>query len=284
MTNFEAVEKFKQCMELKGFAPSTRKAYLMHINHFSRYFEIPYEDMSYEHVRDFLLDAIKRRKLSTEYVNSCYSAIKFLYETILQRDWNMKHIPRVKKKQKLPCVLSMDEVKAILDQVQNLKHKAMLTTIYSAGLRVSEAAKLKICDIDSKNMQIFIRQGKGNKDRYAILSKTTLDTLREYYKVYKPKEWLFPGQDPSLPITPRTIQSVFNEAKSKAGITKAATTHTLRHSFATHLIENKTHILKVKELLGHDSLNTTILYIHLARKDVFNIVSPMDIIGGPSNE
>ena len=193
MNNNEAIEKFKQCMELKGYAPSTKKAYLMHINHFTKFFEICFENMNYDHVRDFLFDAINRRKLSSEYINSTYSAIRFLYETVFQREWNMKHIPRIKKKRKLPKVLSMEDIKSIINNVQNLKHKAMLVLLYSAGLRVSEVANLKVTDIDSKSMQIFIRQGKGNKDRYAILSKTALFHLRNTTKYTNLKSGCFQG-------------------------------------------------------------------------------------------
>lgn len=271
-------------MDLRGFAPSTQKLYLMHLQHFFKHFNTSFEERNYDHVREYLLNAIKVRKLSSEYINASYSAIRFLYESVFERDWNMKHVPRLKKSRKLPKVLSMDEVKLIFNSTQNLKHKAIFVTTYSAGLRVSEVANLRVSDINSKNMQIFIRQGKGNKDRYAILSHTALNILREYYKVYKPIDWLFPGQYPSKPIHTRTIQNVFKESLIKSGIKKDATPHTLRHSFATHLIENDTNILKVKELLGHDNINTTIQYIHLAKNDVFSIVSPIDLIGGICND
>lgn len=276
MTNNLAFKKMKQMMELRGFAASTQKAYMMHLRQFTNHFSIPFSDMGYDHVRDFLHHAISIRKLSCEYVNSCYSAIRFLYETVFERDWNMKHIPRIKKKRKFPEVLSKEEILKIINSLDNLKHKAMLVTAYSAGLRVSDVANLKISDVDSKNMQLFIRQSKGNKDRYALLSKTNLDILRRYYKEFKPKEWLFPGQNPSLPISTRTIQHVFNDAKKRAGIHKNVSPHTLRHSFATHLIEQGANLLTVKDLMGHDSIETTIQYIHLARRDVLGVSSPID--------
>lgn len=276
MTNNLAFEKMKQMMELRGFAASTQKTYMMHLRQFTNHFSISFSDMDYDHVRDFLHHAISIRKLSCEYVNSCYSAIRFLYEAVFERDWNMKHIPRIKKKRKFPEVLSKDEILKIINSLDNLKHKAMLVTAYSAGLRVSDVANLKIIDVDSNNMQLFIRQSKGNKDRYALLSKTNLDILRRYYKEFKPKEWLFPGQNPSLPISTRTIQHVFNDAKNRAGIHKKVSPHTLRHSFATHLIEQGANLLTVKDLMGHDSIETTILYIHLARRDVLGVSSPID--------
>jgi len=276
MTNEQAFKRMKEMMDLRGFAPSTQRTYLMHIKHLTEHFSIPFCDMGYDHVKDFLIHAINIRKLSCEYVNSAYSSFRFLYEAVFEREWNMRHIPRVKKKRKFPEVLSKEEIKKLLNAVSNIKHKAMLTLAYSAGLRVNEIAKLKVTDIDSKNMQIFIRQAKGNKDRFALLSTSTLALLREYYKLYRPKEWLFPGQNPSYAISTRTIQAAFNDAKKIAGINPKSTPHTLRHSFATHLVEQGTHLLTVKELLGHESIDTTAMYIHLAKRDILGVRSPFD--------
>jgi len=281
MTNNQAIEKMKQMMELRGFALSTQKTYLMHLRLFTNHFSLPFSNMDYDHVRDYLLHSINIKKLSSQYINSCYSAIKFLYEAVFEREWNMKHIPRLKNKRKFPEVMSKHEISKLIQSVQNLKHKAMLVTAYSSGLRVSEVANLKVTDIDSKNMRIFIRQGKGNKDRYALLSNTNLNILREYFKQYRPKEWLFPSVNPSNPINTRTIQAVFSEAREKAGIDKKVTPHTLRHSFATHLVEQGTNLLKVKELLGHETIDTTLLYVHLARQDILSVTSPID--GGEFN-
>lgn len=281
MTNEQALKRMTEMMDLRGFAPSTQRTYLMHLRHLTNHFSTPFCDMGYDHVKDFLVHAINIRKLSCEYVNSAYSSIRFLYETVFERDWNMRHIPRVKKKRKFPEVLSKEDINKLFNAVSNVKHKAMLVVAYSAGLRVNEVAKLKITDIDSKNMQIFIRQAKGNKDRYALLSNTTLELLRKYYKLYHPKEWLFPGQNPNYPISTRTIQAAFNDAKKIAGINQRATPHTLRHSFATHLIEQGTNLLTVKDLLGHESVDTTAMYIHLARRDVLGVRSPFD--GGDFN-
>lgn len=170
---------------------------------------------------------------------------------------------------------------SMINSLSNLKHKAVLAVIYSAGLRVSEAANLLITDIDSKNMRIFIRQGKGNKDRYAQLANGTLEILREYFKEFRPKEWLFQSASSTngkpFPIHTRTIQNTFQEARIKAGISKRVTPHSLRHSYATHLLENGTNLIKVKDLLGHDKLETTMLYVHLASKDILDTKSPFDI-------
>ena len=279
MTNQKAFEQMKKAMDLRGFAPSTQKAYLGAVRHLERSITIPLCDADYEHVREFLLNAINVRKLSSQYINTTYSGFKFLFECVFQREWNMKHIPRLKKKHKLPLVLSQNEVQSIFAAVTNLKHKAILMTIYSAGLRVSEAVNLRITDIDSENMRIFIRQGKGNKNRYAVLGHSTLKILREYFKEYRPKVWLFQTANSDAfpkPVHTRTVQHVFREAKVRACIKANATPHTLRHSFATHLVERGISLLKVKELLGHDKLETTMLYVHLANKDIFAVKSPID--------
>jgi len=194
----------------------------------------------------------------------------------------MKHIPRLKKRKFMPAVLSLSEVKSIFDSVNNLKHKAILMTIYSAGLRVSEAANLKISDIDSRNMQILIRQSKGFKDRYSLLSHSNLSILRNYWKLFHPKVWLFPGVPDSKPISIRTIEQIFYDAKLKACISKKVSVHSLRHSFATHLLESGTNILHIQQLLGHENIQTTIKYVHLLRMDVLNVVSPLDILEVPN--
>jgi site-specific recombinase XerD len=202
----------------------------------------------------------------------------------LERDWKVEKVSRIKEGRKLPSVLSQSEVKAILDATENLKHRALLMTIYASGLRVSEAANLKVTDIDSKNMQIFIDQGKGKKDRYTILSKSNLEVLRKYWKRYQPKLYLFPGKTAGSPVSVRTIQKVFEAAKDKAGIKKKASVHTLRHSFATHLLDAGTDICYIQKLLGHTDINTTTIYLHLRRMDLLNIKSPLDSLTGTDNE
>jgi integrase/recombinase XerD len=196
----------------------------------------------------------------------------------------MLHVPRVKKKTKLPTLLSPQEVRRILDATSNLKHKAILSTIYSAGLRVSEAAHLKISDIHSDNMRILVRQAKGNKDRYSILSTTNLLLLRRYWKVYRPNDWLFPGIPATKPIAIRTIQSVFRQSVGTAGINKTVSTHTLRHCFATHLLNQGARILQIKELLGHSHIQTTSMYLHLTHAQVLGLKSPLDFQDGDDHD
>ncbi|WP_243186901.1 tyrosine-type recombinase/integrase [Clostridium muellerianum] len=190
----------------------------------------------------------------------------------------------MKEPRRLPVVLSPQKVKSIFDVTDNIKHKAILMTTYSAGLRVSEVCKLKIKDIDSKNMQIFIRQGKGKKDRYSLLSKANLKILREYWKKYKPKEFLFPGRYCIDPISTRSVQRIFEKALKKTRIAKNATVHTLRHSFATHLLDAGTDICFIQRLLGHTRITTTTIYLHLRRMDLLSIKSPLDILLGEEND
>jgi site-specific recombinase XerD len=180
-----------------------------------------------------------------------------------------------KRRRKLPIVLDLSEVESLFSVTKNLKHKAMLMITYSSGLRVSEAARLKMTDIDSKRMTVRIRQGKGG-DRYSILSQTALEQLRQYWKKYRPTEWLFDGQKKDDHITAHTIQCIFYAAKKRAGITKPASVHTLRHSFATHLIEAGTSLHHVQLLLGHRSPTTTTVYLHVSRLNLSQVISPLD--------
>ena len=273
-------EQMKMDLELKGFSPNTQKLYIAHVKRFAEHFMKSPLDLGESEIKQYLYFLITERNLSNSYVSGTYSALKFLYETTLKRKWEMEGIPRTKKLKKLPMILSKDEVKRLINVTTNLKHKAILATIYSAGLRVSEAANLKLTDIDSSNMQIRVEQGKGNKDRYTLLSDKNLELLRQYYKLYHPTTWLFPGQSNNAPLTARTIQRVFEQLIQKASINKAVTVHSLRHSFATHLLEAGTDIYHIQLLLGHSSIKTTSIYIHLTNKNLLNLKSPLDTIVG----
>lgn len=267
-------------MELRGFAKSTQRTYVAHMQRFFAFCGKPPAAVGYDEVRAFLHHAITVRKLSSAYVNSAYGAIKFYYQSVLFRDWNMLHVPRVKKKSFLPTILSFQEVRQILDATPNLKHRAILTTIYSAGLRVSEAAHLQISDIHSANMRLLVRQAKGNKDRYTILSQSNLLLLRQYWKTCRPSVWLFPGMPSTKPIAVRSIQSVFKDSLRTAGISKDVSVHTLRHCFATHLLNQGASILQIKDLLGHSDIQTTSLYLHLTHAQVLGLTSPLDFHDG----
>lgn len=268
--------KMKMDFELKGYSPLTFKNYVLNIKKFSDFYNKSPELLGDFEIREYLHYCITERKLSEGTVNTIYSALRFFYETTLERDWRLKKLFRTKVPKKLPVVLSKEEIKNIFHSIDNLKHKAILMTVYAAGLRVSEVVKLTVNDIDSKNMQIIIREGKGKKDRYSILSESNLMILRDYWKKYKPEQFLFEGQMPQAHISTRTVQHIFTNAKNKSGIKKKASVHTLRHSFATHLLEAGTDICYIQRLLGHTRISTTTIYLHIQRADLLNIKSPLD--------
>lgn len=273
----QLIEKMTDDMQLRGFSPKTIYAYTSHVKRFEEHFEKHPARMGEKQVRQYLLHVISQG-ISSSYANGCYSALRFLYETTLSKDWNMKNIPRSKKQSKLPIVLSLQEVLSIFNAVSNLKHKAMLMTTYDAGLRVSETSNLLVSDIDSSRMSIFVRQGKGQRDRYSLLSQTNLLVLREYWRQYRPSSYLFPGASPDTPISTRTIQQVFYDARNKAGIDKPASVHSLRHSFATHLLEAGTDLFRIQQLLGHFNLETTSKYLHMVQGKVLQVKSPLDLL------
>jgi integrase/recombinase XerD len=274
----ELHQKMQQDMQLRGFSPNTQRTYLNNLRRFESFFQKPAESLNTDDLRNYLLHLITIKKSSGEYVDSVYSSLKFFYKNTLGRTWNMTEVPRLRRTKKLPVVLSRNEIKQLLAVTSNLKFKAMFTTAYSGGLRVSEIAHLKISDIDSENMQILIRQGKGNLDRYTILSKANLKALRQYWIQYRPKDWLFPGKLPGQPLRTRAIQDAFLKMRNKAGINKKASMHSLRHSFATHLLENGTDIVRIQRLLGHANLDTTLLYLQVAKIRLLQVKSPLDTL------
>lgn len=224
---------------------------------------------------EFLRYLVNERRVSTSYQNQSINAIKFYYERVCGGSRKIYLIDRPREETYLPEVLSEEEVKAILDATENLKHKALLMTIYSAGLRVSEATNLKIKDIDSQRMQIRVEQGKGKKDRYTLLGKKTLEILRKYVKEYKPLNFLFEGTKGES-YSPRSIQMILKNSVRKVGISKHVSVHTLRHSFATHLLEAGTDLRYIQSLLGHESSKTTEIYTHITKKGFDQIINPLD--------
>jgi integrase/recombinase XerD len=273
-------DQMKMDMELKGFSVKTQDAYIRYVKTFVEYFGKSPMQMGEDEIRQYLHHLITEKQLSTSHINVVHSALKFFFTTTLQRQWNNIKIPRTKSPKKLPIVLAGSEIKQLLDVTINPKHRAILMTTYAAGLRVSETANLKLEDIDYKRMQIRVNEGKGKKDRYTILSAVNLKLLRDYWTLYRPNTWLFPGESPDKPITTRTIQKVFEISRDKAGIVKPSTVHSLRHSFATHLLETGTDIFHIQRLMGHSSPKTTSIYIHVKQEDLLKIVSPLDHLFG----
>jgi len=280
----ELREKMKMDMELRGYSPRTIVGYIRQVSNFAKFYNKSPESLGEKEIRDYLHYCIMEKKLSEVTVNFINASLKFFFTKTLNRYWNINKIARIKVPKKLPCILSREEVKSIFDVTENLKHKAILMTVYSAGLRVSEVCNLKTTDIDSKNMQILIRQGKGKKDRYSLLSEVNLKILREYWIRYHPTEYLFSGNGRTYAITPRTVQRILEKSVKKTGITKHASVHTLRHCFATHLLENGTDICYIQRLLGHSNITTTTIYLHLRRMDLLNIKSPLDMLLGEKDD
>ncbi|MEW6666615.1 MAG: site-specific integrase [Thermodesulfobacteriota bacterium] len=267
-------------MKLRGLSRRTITTYLACMKNVAVYFGKSPAELSDEEIRDYLCYLMEEKKASQSALVQTYSALKFFFEKTLQRKWNDQRIPRSKQHKKLPGVLSREEVESVFCATGNLKHRAILMTIYGAGLRVGEATRLKVSDIDSERMTIRINEGKGMKDRYTLLGERNLEVLRHYYKAYRPSERLFPGKDPSESVSVSSVQRVFKASLQKSGITKKASVHTLRHSFATHLLESGTDLYYIQRLLGHKSASTTSVYLHVAGKDMGKIKSPIDSSGG----
>jgi len=263
-------------LKLKGYSPKTRKAYLGQAFRFFATQGKELQDVKCGDVREYILNLLDDKECSHAYVSQCISAVKFLFHQVLGRFDVMTDIPRPKKENKLPLVLSQDEVSKIFASILNVKHRNILLLTYSAGLRVGEVVRLKVEDIDSERMLIHIRQGKGRKDRYTMLSPYVLTELREYARKYRPETWLFPGNKEGGHLTERSVQKVFENACEKAGIKKDVSVHTLRHSFATHLLEGGTDLRYIQELLGHKSSKTTEIYTHVSEQTIGKIQSPLD--------
>lgn len=272
----ELRESMKRALVLRGYSRGTIKVYLQHVARFVRYFGKSPRVLDREEIYEYLLYLTEKRKVSTAYRDQAVSALKFLYGRVLGRPFVAEALPRPKKEHKLPPVLSAGEVSRILGSVRNIKHLSILMLMYSAGLRVGEVVKLRVTDIDSDRRMIHIRGAKGKKDRYSVLSGVALNVLRMYWRLYKPRDWLFPGGRSGRHLRVRTVQKIVEQAAERAGITKRVSSHTLRHSFATHLLEGGTDLRYIQELLGHKSSKTTEVYTHVARRDIARITSPLD--------
>jgi len=252
--------KMIQQMQLKGYSTSSIQNYTKCIEGLANYYKTPPDLLSIEQVRNYIHFNLIEKKLSKSWVNQIVSALKILFCDILKREWSDLDIPRPRREKKLPVVLSKQEVSQLIGVTINLKHRALLTLKYSSGLRLSEIKNLKIGDIDSKRMMVRIVQAKGFKDRYSILSPVALDLLRDYWKTYRPVTWLFETKK-SQAMADKTIQCVFKNALRKTGIKKQVGIHSLRHSFATHMMEQGVSLPIIQQLLGHKSLRTTSVYL-----------------------
>jgi site-specific recombinase XerD len=269
----------KTDMQLRGLATSTQESYQRYTRKFLEHCcakEV--DELDESDARGFLIRLLQEGKLDISSINLHNAAVRFFFAVTLNKTLNYLQLPRFKKRKTLPEILSRKETQRLIHDCHNLKHKAYFLLAYGGGLRVSEIANLRIKDIDSGAMRIFVRGGKGSKDRYTLLSNECLCALREYWSVYRPKHpegWLFLGQGKSERITTAGISSALERWAGYLGITKAITMHSLRHGFATHLLEDGASIFQIKELLGHASLSSTVVYLHLADTTT-GLVSPAD--------
>ena len=277
--NAEALTKFNQTLILKAYSPNTIRTYVSEFGLFLQTLgKITADSFDTDRVKAYLFYCHTTLKLSENTIHSRMNALKFYYEQVLGREKFFWEIPRPKTPYILPKVISEQKILKGLQTIENLKHKAILFTAYSAGLRVSEVVRIKIADIDSDRMQIRIEAAKGKKDRMVTLAKATLVVLRAYFEQYKPKKYLFEGQNGEEHYSPRSAQTVFNQQFERIGLPKYFSFHSLRHSYATHLLENGTDIKYIQELLGHNDIKTTLRYTHVSKKAIEKIESPLDKI------
>lgn len=272
----EMRRRMEKELKLRGLSPRTGKTYLRVVHNYARYHRRPPEAMGVEEARAYVLHLIEEKNLSRSSVIQAVCGLRFFYQKVLRQTFDLDILPLQKRHRTLPQVLTEKEIAALLEAESNLKHRAILMTLYSGGLRLQEALQLLPVDIDSAGMRIRIRAGKGGKERYVMLSFTLLDTLRTYFKQYRPEKWLFFGKTKAEPVNPRSVQKMIGKAAIAAGIRKKVTTHILRHSFATHLLDRGTNLRYIQDLLGHKSIKTTMIYIHVSRRTLTEVVSPLD--------
>lgn len=269
-------------MQVRNLALNTQTCYVQQVSLFARHFDKSPELLGPEDIRTYQVYLTNEKKLAPGSVLIAVAALRFLYKVSLKKDWSFEDaIPAPKKPQRLPVVLSPEEVLHFLSCVGSTKHQAILTTCYAAGLRISETIRLKPADIDSKRMVIRVEQGKGQKDRYVMLSPRLLETLRSYFRAVRPQGWLFEGDVSGQPINVSSVQQACHKARRLSGIRKPITPHSLRHGFAVHLLESGTNVRTIQLLLGHRSLATTARYLRIATSKVCSTSSPLDLLPHP---
>jgi len=277
MESFE--KQFTDTLAIRGLSPRTQVVYVPMLRDFARFVGKPLDTVVPEDLRTYQRHLAVERQVGFSHFNQAACALRLFFRECLGRtDWPFERISFQKKRRILPEILSQEEVARVFDACSNLKHKAVLMTAYSGGLRLGETLALLPSDIDSTRMVIRVEQGKGRKDRYVMLSKTLLQTLREYWRAFRPVTWLFYGQTKQKSLAPSTAEKIFKIAARKATITKNVSFHSLRHAFATHLLEDGTNVRVIQALLGHRSLTTTQIYTHVARTYINDTRSPLDRI------
>lgn len=275
--NQDAFQAFHALLQLKGYSANTIRLYCNEFHYLLRLLgDLPVRDLEKKHISSYLLWLIRKGIYSESRIHTAVNAIKFYFEKVLGKEKSFYDLPRPKKPEKLPSVLAEEEIVRLVKNTANPKHQALLMTAYAAGLRVSELVVLKLVDIDSKRMMIHIHGGKGKKDRMVPLSRRLLESLRAYVRAYRPTLYLFEGEKKGVPYSTRSAQEVLRQAKERAGIKKSGSIHSLRHSYATHLLECGTDIRYIQAFLGHKSVATTMIYTHVSQLKIESIQSPLD--------
>jgi integrase/recombinase XerD len=270
-------DRMEQDLILRNLSPATRRNYLLYCRKFADHYWRSPEELGREEIRDYLLHLIQVEQVSYATYRQVLAALKFLFCVTLRRPWEVERIPFPRRpKNDFPRVVSRDDLTRLFASFRSLKYRALFLTCYAAGLRISEACALRVEDIDSQRMVIRVRYAKGSKERYTLLSPRLLAILREYWKIARPKEWLFPGQGRSPCLSPETARQVFRAARDRADLPDWCTPHTLRHSFATHLLESGTELVVIKALLGHSKLGTTTRYTHVRTDHIAKVTSPLE--------
>jgi site-specific recombinase XerD len=271
-------------LKLRNFSPGTEKLYVRAVLGFAKFYNESPDKLNEEQLRAYVLHLSEERKLAPGSCNVIIGALRFFYTEILDRPSMARAIPRRKRRIKLPEILSAEELESLFTSLRNPKHRVLLMTTYAAGLRVSEVIHLKVTDIDSNRMMIRVEQGKGQKDRYTVLSPRLLEELRSYWKINRPPVWLFPCFKSDRPLTRSTAHRVFHKAKRIVGIKKKGGIHSLRHAFATHLLESGEDLRTIQVLLGHSSISSTVIYTKVSRKKLKAANSPFDLLEIPDRE
>jgi len=272
----DLLQKYRRDLALRGYSPRTQDIYYRNICSFLSCHDIPPEEITREQIKDYLYHLVHNRKLSSFAVIDTRGAVCYFFSQTLKKPIVVDTIPVHKKKRKLPEVFSVDEVARLIQCADNLKHKTILMLVYSSGLRVGELVTLQVRDIVRSSMRIRVRDAKGGKDRYTILAHRCLQQLELYWKTYRPTQWLFYGRYPGSHISIRAVQHAYQRARKNAGISRQCGIHTLRHSFATHMLESGSGIFQLQKFLGHRNLKTTLVYVHLSEEHT-TARSPLDV-------
>jgi integrase/recombinase XerD len=271
-------QRMVEDMRLRNLSVKTQITYVTQVARFAKHFGKSPEVLAQEEIRAYQVYLVNEKHVSWSLFNQTVCALRFLYRKTLQKDWAIEHIPFPRQERKLPVALSLSEVARFFEAIANIKYRAILMTAYAAGLRTSEVVHLRVSDIDSQRRVIRIQQGKGHKDRYVMLSPRLLELLREYWKVVRPSGWLFPGKKPGHYISISAVQRNAKKATLQSRLGKSVTVRALRHSFATHLLEDGTNVRIIQVLLGHSSLQTTARYTHISASTVCATRSPLDLL------